>query len=200
MAQGKVQPNTSQKFKFVLNWVFLGPNSEYACVNFFAHILTSLISRDFLFQLTQAENADVVANCDRIQNLTAPPKPGGRPIATSLSYVARFADAFPVAAMVSTLSEKSFRRIEQLASPFLQFPVVALPGVGHMPANGEEEKEVARVFYVAAARATQRLVMGIGVSEALGSGLISELVTILITNRVAASLFQAFSTLRKSKQ
>jgi hypothetical protein len=55
-----------KKFKFLLSWVFLGPNSEYACVNFFAHILASLISRDFLFQLTQAENADVVANCDHL--------------------------------------------------------------------------------------------------------------------------------------
>lgn len=44
----------------------------------------------------------------------------------------------------------------------LEFPVVALPGVGHMPANGEDEKEAARVFYVAATRATQRLVMGVG--------------------------------------
>jgi hypothetical protein len=35
----------------------------------------------------------------------------------------------------------------------LEFPVVALPGVGHMPAAGEDEKEAARVFYVAATRA-----------------------------------------------
>ena len=42
----------------------------------------------------------------------------------------------------------------------LEFPVVALPGVGHMPANGEDEKEAARVFYVAATRATQKLVIG----------------------------------------
>lgn len=41
----------------------------------------------------------------------------------------------------------------------LEFPVVALPGVGHMPAKGEDEKEAARVFYVAATRATQRLVI-----------------------------------------
>ncbi|NMM78811.1 DNA helicase II [Acidovorax sp. SRB_24] len=41
----------------------------------------------------------------------------------------------------------------------LEFPVVALPGVGHMPAAGEDEKEAARVFYVAATRATQRLVL-----------------------------------------
>ena len=44
----------------------------------------------------------------------------------------------------------------------LEFPVVALPGVGHMPAPGVDEKEAARVFYVAATRATQRLVMGVG--------------------------------------
>ena len=41
----------------------------------------------------------------------------------------------------------------------LEFPVVALPGVGHMPAAGEDEKEAARLFYVAA---TQRLVIGVG--------------------------------------
>ena len=37
----------------------------------------------------------------------------------------------------------------------LKFPVVALPGVVHMPAEGEDEMETARVFYVAATRATQ---------------------------------------------
>ena len=36
----------------------------------------------------------------------------------------------------------------------LEFPVVALPGVGHMPAAGEDEQLAARVFYVAATRAT----------------------------------------------
>ena len=43
----------------------------------------------------------------------------------------------------------------------LEFPVVALLGVGQMPAPGEDEKEAARVFYVAATRATRRLVMGV---------------------------------------
>jgi hypothetical protein len=47
------------------------------------------------------------------------------------------------------------------ASKGLEFPIVALPGVGHMPAPGEDEKEAARVFYVAATRATQRLVIGV---------------------------------------
>ena len=44
----------------------------------------------------------------------------------------------------------------------LEFPLVALPGVGRMPAHGEDEKEAARVFYVAATRTTQRLMMGVG--------------------------------------
>jgi superfamily I DNA/RNA helicase len=43
----------------------------------------------------------------------------------------------------------------------LEFPVVALPGVGYMPAPGEDEKEAARMFYVAATRAMQRLVFGV---------------------------------------
>ena len=48
----------------------------------------------------------------------------------------------------------------------LEFPVVALTGVGQMPAKGEDEQEAARVFYVAATRATQRLVIGVsGVGE-----------------------------------
>ena len=51
------------------------------------------------------------------------------------------------------------------ASKGLEFPVVALVGVGHMPAEGEDEREAARLFYVGATRATQRLVIG-----ASGSG------------------------------
>ena len=47
-------------------------------------------------------------------------------------------------------------------SKSLEFPVVALPGVGHMPAPGEDEKEAARVFYVAATRATHKLLIGVG--------------------------------------
>jgi UvrD-like helicase C-terminal domain len=42
----------------------------------------------------------------------------------------------------------------------LEFPVVALVGAGHMPAPGEDEREEARLFYVGATRATQRLVIG----------------------------------------
>ncbi len=53
----------------------------------------------------------------------------------------------------------------------LEFPVVALPGVGHMPAKGEDEQEAARVFYVAATRATQRLVIGVGGDGGFGNRL-----------------------------
>ena len=49
-----------------------------------------------------------------------------------------------------------------------EFPVVALTGVGHMPATGEDEKEAAQVFYVAATRATQRSVMGVGGNAEFG--------------------------------
>ena len=44
----------------------------------------------------------------------------------------------------------------------LELLVVGLPGVGHMPAASEDEKDAARVFYVAAMRATQKLVVGVG--------------------------------------
>jgi superfamily I DNA/RNA helicase len=48
---------------------------------------------------------------------------------------------------------------------------VALPGVWHMPAKWEDEKQAARVFYVAATRATQRLVIGAHVRKGLGKSL-----------------------------
>ena len=43
------------------------------------------------------------------------------------------------------------------ASKGLEFPVVALAGVGSMPGAGEDEKDEARLFYVAATRATETL-------------------------------------------
>ena len=52
----------------------------------------------------------------------------------------------------------------------LEFLMVALPGVGHMLAKGEDEQEAARVFYVAAKRATRRLVIGVGGDGGLGAG------------------------------
>ncbi len=53
----------------------------------------------------------------------------------------------------------------------LEFPVVALAGVGYVPVQGEDEQEAARVFYVAATRATQRLVMGVGGGSLFGQRL-----------------------------
>ena len=47
------------------------------------------------------------------------------------------------------------------ASKGLEFPVVALVGAGHMPAPGEDEREEAKLFYVGATRATQRLIIGL---------------------------------------
>ena len=52
----------------------------------------------------------------------------------------------------------------------LEFPLVALPGLGHMPAKDKDEQEAARVFYVAAKRATRRLVIGVGGDGGLGAG------------------------------
>ena len=43
------------------------------------------------------------------------------------------------------------------ASKGLEFPVVALHGVGQMPEEGQDDVEEGRLFYVAATRATQRL-------------------------------------------
>ena len=41
----------------------------------------------------------------------------------------------------------------------LEFPIVAVAGTGQMPAEGHDEAEEARLFYVAATRATQRLII-----------------------------------------
>ena len=43
----------------------------------------------------------------------------------------------------------------------LGFPVVTLLGVVHMPTKGKEEQKAARVFYMAAPRATQTFVIGV---------------------------------------
>jgi len=53
----------------------------------------------------------------------------------------------------------------------LEFPVVALVGAGRMPAEGEDEREEARLFYVGATRATQRLIVGAGGQGEFGSRL-----------------------------
>jgi superfamily I DNA/RNA helicase len=57
------------------------------------------------------------------------------------------------------------------ASKGLEFPVVALPGVGMMPEAGEAEAEEARLFYVAATRATDRLIVTLSGTGAFASKL-----------------------------
>ena len=57
------------------------------------------------------------------------------------------------------------------ASKGLEFPVVALVGAGQMPAAGEDERDEARLFYVGATRATQRLVISISGGGGFGERL-----------------------------
>ena len=65
-------------------------------------------------------------------------------------------------------SSDTIKVMTMKVSKGLEFPVVAPPGVGHMPAAGESEIDAARVFYVAATRAMQRLVIGVGGPSAFG--------------------------------
>ena len=53
----------------------------------------------------------------------------------------------------------------------LEFPVVALAGVGAMPAPGQDEADAARLFYVAATRATQAMFIPLSGSGAIASRL-----------------------------
>jgi superfamily I DNA/RNA helicase len=57
------------------------------------------------------------------------------------------------------------------ASKGLEFPLVVLPGIGQMPVVGDDEKEEARLFYVAATRATQRLVVTVSGAGGFGARL-----------------------------
>jgi superfamily I DNA/RNA helicase len=54
------------------------------------------------------------------------------------------------------------------ASKGLEFPVVALPAVGEMPEESEDPAEEARLFYVAATRATHRLIVTTSGGRAFG--------------------------------
>lgn len=53
----------------------------------------------------------------------------------------------------------------------LEFAVVALMGVGQMPAAGEDERDEARLFYVGATRATHRLAITVSGSAQFGQNL-----------------------------
>jgi hypothetical protein len=54
------------------------------------------------------------------------------------------------------------------ASKGLEFPVVALLGIGEMPEEGEDAAEEAKIFYVAATRATHRLIVTASGMRAFG--------------------------------
>ena len=54
----------------------------------------------------------------------------------------------------------------------LEFPLVALPGIGRMPEPGWDEAEEARLFYVAATRATEALVITLSGEGAFGQRII----------------------------
>jgi superfamily I DNA/RNA helicase len=41
----------------------------------------------------------------------------------------------------------------------LEFPIVALPGIGQLPTQGEDEQAEAQLFYVASTRATSQLIL-----------------------------------------
>jgi UvrD-like helicase C-terminal domain/Nuclease-related domain/AAA domain len=56
-------------------------------------------------------------------------------------------------------NEDTIKVLTMHASKGLEFPVVALMGVGEMPAKGEDERDEARLFYVGATRATQKLIV-----------------------------------------
>jgi superfamily I DNA/RNA helicase len=64
--------------------------------------------------------------------------------------------------------EDSIKLMTMKVSKGLEFPVVALAGAGRMPLRGEDEKEEARLFYVAATRATTRLILGLSGDGAFG--------------------------------
>ena len=57
------------------------------------------------------------------------------------------------------------------ASKGLEFPVVALPGVGLMPGENMNRTEEARLFYVAATRATHKLFVTVSGDGEFGNAL-----------------------------
>jgi len=64
------------------------------------------------------------------------------------------------------LNAETIKVLTTHGSKGLEFAVVVPPGLGQMPAPGDDEQEEARLFYVAVKRATRRLVItvrGMGV-------------------------------------
>jgi hypothetical protein len=70
--------------------------------------------------------------------------------------------------------EDTIKVMTMHASKGLEFPVVALPGVGEMPELGEDPQDEARIFYVAATRATHHLIVTASGAGAFGKLLVAE--------------------------
>ena len=94
--------------------------------------------------------AEVVANCDRLQNLTPPPRAAIQRKGGTVIALLKGGD--------DHLGADAIQMMTMKVSKGLELPVVAITGFGYMPTPEEDEKEAARVFYAAAIRATQRLV------------------------------------------
>ena len=98
----------------------------------------------------QAEKAEVVANCDHIQNLTTPPELTSK-------------EGWHLGCAAKRRRQPTQRRCHSDDDHEGQKkPEISCGGatrLGHIPAAGEYDKEAALVFYVAATRAMQRLVI-----------------------------------------
>jgi ATP-dependent exoDNAse (exonuclease V) beta subunit len=70
----------------------------------------------------------------------------------------------------------SIKILTMHVSKGLEFPVVALCGAGKMPEGDQDQAEEARLFYVAATRATQRLIIPLSGDGAFATRLLAEAV------------------------
>ena len=55
--------------------------------------------------------------------------------------------------------EDTIKVMTMHVSKGLEFPIVALPGIGQLPTPGEDEQDEAQLFYVASTRATTQLIL-----------------------------------------
>ena len=67
--------------------------------------------------------------------------------------------------------EDSVKILTMRVSKGLEFPLVAIPGLGRLPAPDEDETDAARLFYVAATRATEQLLVTVSGAGRLGQRL-----------------------------
>ena len=78
-------------------------------------------------------------------------------------------------ASTASAPSDSIKLLTMQACKGLEFAVVALPGVGHMPGPDDNEQEEARLFYIAATRATEQLVITASRTGAFGKRLAGDL-------------------------